>query len=97
MALLYLFCLFRKGLEGTFDESQVLLSDLDSLNPFVKFVKFLILSVQMKSRDGFDKIGTEYHNFLKSDSFFEEIYTSYGSKFFKKEKGNAGLLSLLEQ
>lgn len=39
---------------------MVLLSELDALNPFAKFVKFLILSVQMKSRESYEKIGEEY-------------------------------------
>jgi hypothetical protein len=39
---------------------MVLLSELDALNPFAKFVKFLILSVQMKSRESYEKLGEEY-------------------------------------
>ena len=66
---------FRKGYHGeNFDESMVLLSELDTLNPFVKFVKFLILSVQMKSRPSYDKIGVCYKDFLSSDDFFATIY-----------------------
>ena len=49
---------------------MVLLSDLDALNPFSKFAKFLILSVQMKSKESYDKIGSCYKVFLKSDDFF---------------------------
>ena len=39
---------------------MILLSELDTLNPFVKFVKFLILSVQMNSKESFEKIGVGY-------------------------------------
>ena len=42
--------LFSKGLYYDFDEPMVLLSDLDSHHPFVKFAKFLIQAVQMNSR-----------------------------------------------
>ena len=49
---------------------MVLLSELDTLNPFVKFTKFLILSVQMKSKESYEKIGNSYKKFLKSDDFF---------------------------
>lgn len=49
---------------------MVLLSELDSLNPFVKFVKFLILSIQMKSKESYDRIGLSYKVFLKADDFF---------------------------
>lgn len=76
---------------------MVLLSELDSLNPFVKFTKFLILSVQMKSRESFEKMGMLYRKFLDSDSFFDKIYESYGMKFFKKGKPGAGLLDLFEK
>lgn len=76
---------------------MVLLSELDSHNPFVKFVKFLVLAVQMKSRESYEKIGLGYRKFLDSDDFFESMYDEYGVKFFKKEKGNAGLLNLLQK
>lgn len=88
--------LSRKGLYYDFDEPMVLLSELESQNPFVKFVRFLILSVQMKSREGYEKIGVGYKKFLGSDDFFAAIYEAYGAKFFKKEKPGSGLLNLLE-
>ncbi len=53
---------------------MVLLSDLDAGNPFVKFTKFLILAVQMKSRESYEKIGLSYRKFLDSDSFFDWVY-----------------------
>lgn len=53
---------------------MVLLSDLDAGNPFAKFTKFLILSVQMKSRESYEKIGLSYRKFLDSDSFFDWVY-----------------------
>lgn len=72
MALLYQFLYFRKALKSnSFDETMVLLSDLDALNPFAKFVKFLVLSVQMKSRESYEKIGEQYKDFLSSDDFFD--------------------------
>lgn len=49
---------------------MVLMSELDSLNPFVKFTKFLILSVQMKSRQSYEKLGLVYKKFINSDDFF---------------------------
>lgn len=76
---------------------MVLLSELDSRNPFVKFVRFLILAVQMRSREAYEKIGLGYRRFLDSDDFFESAYDAYGVKFFNKEKGSSGLLSLLEK
>ena len=74
---------------------MVLLAELDALNPFVKFVKFLILSVQMKSRESYEKIGSCYSLFLESDDFFERMYDLFGTKFFNKQKTGAGLLKLL--
>lgn len=46
-----LFALLRKGLYYDFDEPMVLLSELPGHNPFVKFSKFLIQAVQMKSKE----------------------------------------------
>ena len=66
--------LWRKGLYYDFDETMVLLAELPGHNPFVKFTKFLIQSVQMKSRECYEKIGASYDKFLKSDPFFEQIY-----------------------
>ena len=63
-----------RGLHYDFDEPMVLLSDLDAGNPFVKFTKFLILAVQMKSRESYEKIGLSYRKFLDSDSFFDWVY-----------------------
>ena len=59
--------LFRKGLLYDFDEPMVLLSELPGSNPFVKFCKFLIQSVQMNSKECFEKLGTSYAKFLQSD------------------------------
>lgn len=89
--------IFRKGLLFDFDEPMVLLSELDALNPFVKFAKFLILAVQMKSRPSYEKLGQTYKKFISSDEFFERMYESYGFKHFKKEKGGSGLLNLFEK
>lgn len=75
---------------------MVLLSDLDAHNPFLKFTKFLILSVQLKSREGYEKLALGYRKFLDSDPFFEGIYEAYGVKYFNKQKGGNGLLGLLE-
>jgi hypothetical protein len=73
---------------------MVLLSDLDALDPFCKFSKFLILSVQMKSKECYDKIGSSYKAFLDAEDFFAEVYSNYGSQFFQKQKGKSGLLGL---
>lgn len=45
------FFIFSKGLYYDFDEPMVLLSELSGHNPFVKFSKFLIQAVQMKSKE----------------------------------------------
>ena len=63
---------------------MVLLSDLDSRHPFVKFARFLVQAVQMTSREAYEKIGLSYKRFLESDTFFESLYQAYGVKFFKK-------------
>ena len=76
---------------------MVLLSELDTLNAFVKFVKFLILSVQMNSRESYEKIGVCYKEFLKSDDFYAEMYEKYGSKYLNKEKQGLGILNLFEK
>ena len=71
---------------------MVILSELSAANPFVKYSKFLIQSVQMKSREAFNKIGISYRTFLESDSFYSKMYDLYGSKFFKIDKKQAVLL-----
>ena len=43
--------IYRKGLYYDFDEPMVILAELPGHNPFVKFTKFLIQSVQMKSKE----------------------------------------------
>jgi hypothetical protein len=89
--------LYRKGLLYDFDEPMVLLSELPGSNPFVKFCKFLIQSVQMNSKECFEKIGTNYAKFLQSDQFFLFLYQNYGVKYFKKEKKEAqGLLGMFQ-
>lgn len=76
---------------------MVLLSELPGSNPFVKFCKFLIQSVQMNSKECFEKIGISYSKFLQSDQFFLFAYQNYGVKYFKKEKKEAqGLLGMLQ-
>lgn len=78
--------LSRKGLyaNANFDESMVLLTEVPGHDPFVKFTRFLIQSVQMKSRECYEKIGTCYAKFLLKETFFSQIYDAYGVKFFKK-------------
>jgi hypothetical protein len=75
---------------------MVLLSEIEDPNSFVKFTKFLIQAVQMKSRECYEKIGSSYRKFLDADSFFGDVYESYGIKFFNKDKkGASGLLGIL--
>lgn len=51
----------------------------------------------MGSRESYEKIGLGYKKFLDSDEFFESMYDNYGVKFFRKERGNSGLLNLLQK
>lgn len=78
---------------------MVILSELSASHPYVKFVRFLIQSVQMKSREAYNKLGTSYKAFLDSDSFYLNMYELYGNTFFKIEKkhvsGLQGLMSAL--
>ncbi len=67
-----------------FDESMVILSDVPSNNPFFKFASFLILSVQMKSVQSFDKLGVVYDDFLQQDKVYQKIYKTYGVFYFHK-------------
>lgn len=85
--------LFSKGLHYDFDEVLVLLSEIDAHNPFVKFVRFLVQAVQMKSRECYEKIGTGYKKFLETDSFFGDMYEAYGMKYFNTQK--KGAISIL--
>jgi hypothetical protein len=78
--------LFRKGLFADFDETMVLLSDVPPSHSFYKFAKFLVQSVQMKSKQCYEKIGQSYAKFLQKDIVFELIYRQYGAKFFNIKK-----------
>jgi hypothetical protein len=70
---------------------MVLLSEVPAHDPFVKFARFLIQSVQLKAVSCYDKIGSKYQKFLQSDASFNSLYQMYGVKFFKKEKKSNGL------
>lgn len=43
---------------------MVLISEIPSENPFVKFTNYLIQAAQMKSREAYEKIGKFYGKFL---------------------------------
>lgn len=43
---------------------MVILSELTAANPFVKYARFMIQSVQMKSLEAYNKIGSSYKTFI---------------------------------